>query len=58
MIGLYGPAYSKILLADAEDDGDEMRGSLQARTQVQLKDKARNIKFAYLKSEEQVVKDH
>ncbi|ETN45793.1 uncharacterized protein HMPREF1541_09626 [Cyphellophora europaea CBS 101466] len=45
-IGVYGPAYSKILKADNE----EPVKYLQHRGQVQLKDKARNIKFAYLKA--------
>lgn len=51
-IGVHGPAYSKILKEDSEFEDAALRNSLQGRNQVQLKDKARNIKFAYLKSGE------
>jgi hypothetical protein len=50
LIAAHGPAYSKILKADA----DEVEPRLQSRGQVQLKDKARNIKFAYLKAGDQL----
>ncbi|KPI36762.1 uncharacterized protein AB675_11795 [Cyphellophora attinorum] len=47
LIGEVGPSYAKILKLDAQhDQGPE----LEERNQVQLKDKARNIKFAYLKA--------
>jgi hypothetical protein len=59
LIALNGPAYSKILTDDRNVDlyhgtgeaGDDrpVAGVLQGRNQVQLKDKARNIKLDYLK---------
>lgn len=46
LIGIHGPAYSKIL----KDDKDDPIPLLQSRSQVQLKDKARNIKMSFYKS--------
>lgn len=46
LIGAHGPAYSKILKDDANMDPP----LLQHRSQVQLKDKARNIKVTFIKS--------
>lgn len=49
MVAQYGCAWSQILVEDSEHpDGP----CLQRRTQVQLKDKARNLKMDYLKAGE------
>lgn len=50
LIAADGPSYSKILKADANHEIPR----LQDRGQVQLKDKARNIKFSFLKAGEDV----
>ncbi|KIW78348.1 hypothetical protein Z517_08183 [Fonsecaea pedrosoi CBS 271.37] len=47
LIALYGTRWARIL---QEDNRHEDGPRLQDRTQVQLKDKARNIKLVYLKS--------
>jgi hypothetical protein len=59
LIALNGPAYSKILTDDRNvelypgtgEEGDErpVAGALQGRNQVQLKDKARNVKLDFIK---------